>query len=147
MYVIKIWADVKNSTCFDHAYGRPVVTFLTEHPCSGLERLLVTTAVHGRSVGVAISETGIPGTGNDPYKYSGQFRTLLEEDGTGSIADLMREGYRLPTGPTSVPAHEAFNVLGQDNGIDIYDVWYLDGTTPDNDPALIKMTEDIFLQF
>jgi predicted small secreted protein len=145
-YVVKVWADVKDSTCFDHAYGQPVITFLTEHPCRGLERLLATTTVHGRPVGLAISETSVAGTASDPYKYSGEFRQLLERDGTGSIDDLLRDGYRLPSGPTSIPPHEAFNVLGQDSGIDIYDAWYLEGSTPDNDPALIKMTEGIFLQ-
>ncbi len=145
-YVVKVWADVKNSTCFDHAYGQPVITFLTEHPCTGLERLLATTTVHGRPVGVAISETGVTGTASDPYKYAGEFRQLLERDGTGSIDDLLRDGYRLPNGPARLPGHEAFSVLGQDNGVDIFDAWYLDGSTPDNDPALIKMTQDIFLQ-
>jgi hypothetical protein len=145
-YDVQIWADVKDDTCFDHAYGQPVVTFLTEHPCSGLRRMLATTTVHGRPVGIAISETGIPGPAGDPYKYSAQFQKLLAEDGTGSIDDLLRDGYRLPSGPSSIPAHEAFNVLGQDNGIAVYDAWYLDGSTPDNDPALIKMTKDIFLQ-
>jgi hypothetical protein len=38
-------------------------------------------------------------------------------------------------------------VLGQDEGVTIWDVWYLDGPTPDNDKALIKMTEDLFLRF
>ena len=64
----------------------------------------------------------------------------------GSLDDLLREGYRLPSGPSSVPSPDAFNVLGQDNGVTVWDVWYLDGPTPYNDRALIKASEDLFLQ-
>jgi len=146
-YVVKLWADVENETCFDHAYGRPVVTFLTKHPCNGLRRVLGTTEVKGRPVGFAVSSTGFHSPGSDPYRWSSAFIKLEEQDGTGSINDLLREGYRLPDGPSSIPSGQAFNVLGQDEGVTIWDVWYLDGPTPDNDKALIKMTEDLILRF
>lgn len=146
-YVVKIWQQVQDPTCFDHAYGSPVVSFLTQHPCRGLTRFLATTTVAGRPVGFAQSSTSLPGTPTDPYKYAGEFVRLEKQDGTGSIDDLLRDGYRLPSGPTAIPAGEAFNVLSQDNGVSIYDAWYLDGPTPVQDPALIRMTNDIFLQF
>ena len=146
-YVVKIWWDVKNDTCFDHAYGQPIITFLTQHPCTGLERYLATTTVNGRPVAFAESATGFPGTARDPYRWASRFGTLEKADGTGSLNDLLREGYRLPSGPTAIPSGEAFNVIGQDQGVTVWDVWYLDGTTPTNDPALIKMTNDVFLQF
>lgn len=146
-YVVKIWADVKNDTCFDHAYGDPVINFLTQHPCFGLERYLATTTVGGRPVGFNESATGFPGSSNDLYGEAGRFARLEERDGTGSLNDLLREGYRLPTGPTSVPSPDAFNVLSQDQGVTVWDVWYLDGPTPANDQKLIKMTQDVFLQF
>lgn len=146
-YVIKIWADVQDDTCFDHAHGGPIVTFLTQHPCGGLHRYLATTTVHGRPVGFNESATGFPGTAEHPYRDASRFADLEEQDGTGSIDDLLMDGYRLPSGPTSVPADEAFNVLGQDQGVTVWDAWYLDGATPTNDPALIKMTQDVFLQF
>jgi hypothetical protein len=145
-YQVKIWWDVRNRTCFDHAYGS-IVTFLTTHPCDGLQRILGTTTVNGRPVGFAESSTGFPGTPRNLYGETGEFIRLEEADGTGSISDLLREGYRLPSGPTSVPAGEAFNVLGQDQGATVWDVWYLDGSTPTNDPALIRMTQDLFLRF
>ena len=146
-YVIKIWAQVTDPTCAAHAYGQPVITFLTEHPCHGLTRLLATTTVSGREVGIAQSATGIPGTASDPYKYAAQFAALERSSGTGSINDLLREGYRLPSGPAAIPANEAFNVLSQDAGVTIYDAWYLQGPTPDQDPALMTMTQDIYLQY
>jgi hypothetical protein len=146
-YVIKIWADVRNDTCFDHAYGQPVVTFLTQHPCQGLQRVLGTTTVNGRPVAFAESALGFNGPPSDPYKYASEFSTLVRKDGTGNVTDLLREGYRLPHGPTSVPYPDAFNCVGQDQGVTVWDAWYLDGPTPNNDKALVRMTTDIFLQF
>ena len=146
-YVVEIWADVTDDTCFDHAHGDPVVTFLTKHPCTGLRRYLGTTTVGGRRVGFALSSTGFDGPPSNPYEWAGQFTKLEEQDGTGSIDDLLSDGYRLPEGPTSIPADEAFNVVGQDEGVTVWDAWYLDGPTPDNAKALIKMTQDLFLQF
>lgn len=146
-YVIKIWWDVKDDSCFDHAYGQPIITFLTNHPCTGLERYLGTTTVDGRPVGFAESVTGFPGTARNPYRTASRFAELERADGTGSLNDLLLEGYRLPSGPTSVPSGEAFNVIGQDAGVTVWDVWYLDGATPTNAQPLIKMTNDVFLRF
>lgn len=146
-YDVQIWADVQDASCFDHAYGEPIVTFLTEHPCTGLERYLGTTTVKGRPVAFAESATGFHSPSADPYKYAVEFSDLEQQDGTGSINDLLREGYRLPSGPTAIPSSEAFNVLGQDEGVTVWDVWYLDGPTPTNAKPLLKMTRDIFLQF
>jgi hypothetical protein len=145
-YVVQVWADVTDASCADHAYGAKMIAFLREHPCDGLERLLATTTVHGRPVGLAESITAFRGTAKDPYKYTSEFMRLERADGTGSINDLLREGYRLPSGPRHIPAHEAFTVLGQDDGATVWDAWYLDGTTPDNDPPLITMAQDLFLR-
>jgi hypothetical protein len=145
-YTVKIWAEVKDSTCFDHAYGEQMISFLTKHPCGGLRRLLATTTVQGRPVGFAVSETGFAGTASDPYKWSAEFVRLENADGTGSVNDLLREGYRLPQGPAQVPAGEAFNVIGQDNGVTVWDAWYLDGPTPTNAKPLMELTQDLFLQ-
>jgi len=96
---------------------------------------------------LAQSATGIPGPASDPYKYAAEFADLERASGTGSINDLLRDGYRLPSGPTAIPASEAFNVLSQDDGVTIYDAWYLQGSTPNQDPALMTMTQDIYLQY
>jgi hypothetical protein len=146
-YVVKIWWDVEDETCFDHAYGDQIVSFLIRHPCSGLHRYLATTTVNGRPVGFALSSTGFPGRPRDLYGEAGKFAQLEQADGTGSLNDLLREGYRIPNGPASIPSGEAFNVLGQDQGVTVWDAWYLDGSTPPNDPALITMTQDLFLRF
>jgi hypothetical protein len=146
-YHIKIWWMVRNNSCAAHSHGTAVTSFLTAHPCRGLQRVLATTTVHGRRVGFNESSTGFAGPPQDPYRYARQFIALELRDGTGSLDDLLREGYRLPSGPQAVPSPDAFNALGQDNGVAVWDAWYLHGPTPINDPALIQMTQDLFLRF
>lgn len=146
-YDIKIWFEVNNADCADHAFGQ-VAAFLTAHPCRGLTRQLATTTVNGKAVGFNVAVLSIPGSdANHPYDNAGAFRALVDQNGTGSLNDLLREGYRLPSGPPSVPSPDAFKSLIQDTGINVYDVWYLDGPTPSNDPALEQMAQDIYLAY
>jgi hypothetical protein len=146
-YVIKVWAETTDTDCPGHAYGTPVIDYLTAHPCNGLTRLLATTEVGGHPVAIAQSSLGFTGTAPAVYKTAADFIKLLNQDNTGSVNDLLREGRRLPDGPAAVPAGEVFSVLGQDAGIAIVDAWYLDAPTKDNDAALSKMAHDIFLQY
>jgi hypothetical protein len=146
-YVIKVWVALTSATCADHAYGAPVVQYLTAHPCRGLTRLLATTVVGGHPVGFAQSSLGFVGTAPTVYQTAGKFATLETENNTGSVDDLFRDGYRLPAGPSRLPSPDAFDVEAQDSGVTIVDAFYLDGPTPNNAPALIKMAKDIYLQF
>jgi hypothetical protein len=144
-YVVQVWADEASRNCPAHAYGQ-VVQFLKRHPCFSMRSTLATTTVDGRPVGFAQRAIGFRGTEGASYRAAGEFRKLVSQSGTGNLNDLMREGYRLPSGPTSVPFPNAFSALGQDNGVTVTEAWYLKGATPDNDPALVKMEHDIFLQ-
>ena len=145
-YRISVWAEVRTPTCADHAYGA-VATYLATHPCLGLQRLLAGTSVGGRPVGFNLASLGIPSTSADPYANAVAFRQLVEQDGTGNLTDLLRDGYRLPRGPAAVPSPDAFRALGQDSGVAVFDLWYLDRPTPENDPALLTLAQDVFLQF
>jgi hypothetical protein len=145
-YVVKIWAETTVADCAAHAYGAPVIRFLRQHPCFSMRQLLATTTVDGKAVGFAQRTVGFRG-GNASYRTAGQFRDLVTQSGTGNLNDLMREGYRLPSGPSAVPFPNAFSALGQDNSVTVVEAWYLDGPTPDNDPHLVRMAQDIFLQF
>jgi hypothetical protein len=145
-YVVKIWADTTQTNCAAHAYGAPVISFLRRHPCFNMRQLLATTTVDGKAVGFAQRTIGFRG-GNASYRTAGEFRDLVTRSGTGNLNDLMREGYRLPSGPSAVPFPNAFSALGQDNSVTIVEAWYLNGPTPDNDPHLVRMAQDIFLQF
>jgi hypothetical protein len=145
-YLVQVWASVETPTCADHAYGQPMIDFLRAHKCSGLTRRLATTTVHGHAVGLAISDLGF--TGRDPgvYKTAGDFVKLVTRNGTGNLVDLLRDGYRLPAGPTAVPSPDAFSAQGQDAGVEVVDAWYLDGPTRENDPELVTLAQSIFLQ-
>ena len=146
-YVIKVWADENVTDCAAHAYGTPVIKYLQKHPCFGLGQVLATTTVGGKDVGFAQRSIGFKEPKPGSYTATEGFRRLVQKDGTGNLNDLLREGYRLPSGPTSVPFPNAFSALGQDNNVTIVEAWYLKGKTPDNDPALEKMAQDIFLQY
>lgn len=146
-YVIKVWAEQSDPTCVEHAYGTPVINYLKAHPCGGLHRLLATTTVDGRAVGFAESRLGFVGSGDAVYDVASKFIQLVNKEGTGNIRDLLRDGRRLPSGPTAVPSPNAFSALGQDAGVIIDEIWYLHGPTPDNDPPLVQLARDIFLQF
>ena len=145
-YVVKIWAETTQTNCAAHAYGAPVISFLRRHPCFDMRQLLATTTVDGKAVGFAQRTIGFRG-GNASYRTAGQFRDLVTRSGTGNLNDLMREGYRLPSGPSAVPFPNAFSALGQDNSVTVVEAWYLNGPTPDNDPHLVRMAQDLFLQF
>jgi hypothetical protein len=146
-YVIDIWAETTDLDCAAHAYGGPVIAYLTAHPCRGLTRLLATTMVNGKRVGFNQSSLAFAGGAPASYTTAGNFRSLVVKDGTGNVNDLLREGRRLPSGPTSVPSPDAFSALSQDASVTIVDAWYLDVPTPDNDPALVRMAQDIYLQY
>lgn len=146
-YLVKIWVRRHDDDCVAHAYGAPMLAFLRAHRCSGLDRVLATTAVDGRPIAYAESSTAFAGTSTQPYGVTAAFRKLIEANGTGSLNDLLREGYRLPSGPTAIPPSEAFDVIGQDNGVAVWDLWYLDGPTPDQDKTLLRVVTDLYLQF
>lgn len=146
-YVIKVWAQTTTQDCAAHAYGAPVINYLDAHPCAGLTRSLATTIVNGRAVGISQCTIGFLGAAPQVYSTAGSFRSLVQADGTGSLDDLLREGYRLPAGPADVPQPDAFDALDQDAGVSVFDAWYLSGATPNNDPALVSMEHDLFLQY
>lgn len=147
VYRIEVWVQTTESSCAAHAYGAPVIAYLTAHPCRGLSRLLATTTVNGKRVGFAQSSLAFLGTAPQDYDIAAKFRKLVTQDGTGNVSDLLREGRRLPSGPTAVPSPNAFSALGEDAGVVIVEAWYLDGPTPQNDPALVTMARDIFLSY
>lgn len=145
-YVVKVWFRTSGKDCAAHAYGKPVIRYLGAHPCDGMTRLLATTKVNGRDVGFAEESVTFGGRYPQMYSYAGKFRKLVSKDGTGNVNDLMREGYRLPGGPTSVPYPNAFNAMSQDAVTTVVEAWYLYDPTPDNDPALVQLAKDCFLQ-
>jgi hypothetical protein len=147
VYPIDIWVQKSDTDCAGHSHGTAVVAYLRAHPCTGMTRQLATTTVNGKPVGFSAAAVSFAGTAPAVYTTAGKFRTLVLAADTGSINDLLAEGYRLPAGPAAVPEHEAFAAPSQDAGVTVYDAWYLSGSTADNDPALEKMLHSIYLQY
>ena len=146
-YDIAIWWQVNTADCAGHSYGTPVIQYLTANPCHGMTRLLATTTVGGKAVGFAQTSLSFIGNAPQVYQTAGSFAALEEKDGTGSVNDLLREGYRLPSGPASLPSPDAFDVESQDSGVTIVDAFYLSGPTPNNAAPLVQLARDIYLQF
>ena len=143
-YAVTVWDSDDITDCSTHAYGAPMIRFLGAHPCRGAHRVLATVPVNGRSVALSLISTSFPGTAADPYATTAAFIKLEQADDTGSINDLLREGGTLP-GADAIPSTEAFSVLSQDAGVTVFDAWYLDGTTVDQDPTLVTLERDLYL--
>jgi hypothetical protein len=145
-YVIAVWVEDDTVNCEGHAYGAPVIAYLKANLCSGMRRLLAATTVGGRPVGIAQSLVSFSGGTQAGEQVAGDFQTLVTQNGTGNINDLLREGKRFPNSGSKVGDPDAFTAAAQDGGVGIDDVWYLDGATPDNDPPLLALAQSLFLQ-
>jgi hypothetical protein len=143
-YTALIWDTDTITDCATHAYGTVMINFLREHPCDGARRVLATLALHGRPVDVSLISTGFAPAGRDLYRNTARFVKLERADGTGSINDLLSEGGYLPTA-RKIPSDEAFDVLAQDNGVTVFDAWYANGPTKNQDQALLGLEEDLYL--
>ncbi len=146
-YVATVRAEDTVSDCAANSYGAAVIKFFEQHPCpSGAGRRLVTIPVKGRTVAlsmiVAGEHVGPPG---DLYKYASELSKLERAPGTGGLDDLLRSGVRPAGWPAAIPANEAFLVTGEDATVEIFDAWYLDGSTRSQDPELLRLAEDLFL--
>ena len=146
-YVATVQAEDVVSDCAANAYGTPVISYFRQHPCPrGAGRRLVTIPLGGRTVALSMIEVdaqvGPPG---DLYKYAAQLNQLERANGTGGLNDLLRSGKRPAGWPAAIPPNEAFVVTGEDDTVDIFDAWYLTGSTANQDPALVQLVNDLFL--
>jgi hypothetical protein len=145
-YSVKVWVQDDTIDCENHAYGAKVIAYLKANLCRGMTRLLASTTVNGRPVGIAQSLISFSGGAPADYQAAGNFKDLVTQNGTGNLNDLLREGKRFPNSGTNVGDPDAFSAESQDAGVGIDDVWYLDGSTPENDPPLLTLAQSLFLQ-
>ncbi|MGN6608701.1 MAG: hypothetical protein ACTHMS_17035 [Jatrophihabitans sp.] len=139
-----LWAHDRITDCAAHSYGQ-VAAFFRQHQCRGADRLLWTFPRQARTVALAVEDVGLPpAPAPDIYRWAERFIALENADNTGSIDDLLREGYVIP-GADHIPADEAFRVVGQDNGVAVFDAWYLDGPTTPQDPQLLALEQELYL--
>ncbi len=145
-YSVTVWVQQDTVDCENHAYGARVIAYLKANLCKGMTRLLASTTVNGRPVGIAQSLISFSGGEPTDYQAAGNFKDLVTQNGTGNINDLLREGKRFPNSGSKVGDPDAFSAESQDAGVGIEDVWYLDGSTPENDPPLLTLAKSLFLQ-
>lgn len=92
-----------DSTCPEHAY-EDIREFLQSTPCDRLTRALYVTEVpDGRTVYVSVSVVRMA-----DEAAAGQLRDLTDNDGTGNINDLVREGVVTIDGLKSLSRNDGY---------------------------------------
>lgn len=85
------------TNCAAHSYGQ-VQVFFARTPCTAVHRSLFSTSHAGRPVVVAASTVRFANAGQ-----AAEYLRLVTSDGTGNVADLLREGSRYPGSPSKLP--------------------------------------------
>ncbi len=145
-YVLKVWAKAHSHNCVRGASGAAARKFLRHHTCLGVTRYLVTTVIHGRLVGIAQSSAAFGAGQAAGYQAAGRWAALVRNGG-GNFYSLFHYGYRLPRGPRSVPRSNVLRALSQDDTTTVDNIWYVHGTTPPRARSLVRMANDIYLQW
>jgi hypothetical protein len=84
--VADIPKPVLDSNCEEHSYQK-VKTFFKDKKCAGLIRELYTTTVDGRKVYTSVAVVDM-----DNAQDAQALKELTEQNNTGNVADLVREG-------------------------------------------------------
>jgi hypothetical protein len=110
-------------TCVGNAYGA-VADFFTATDCAGLARALYSTEVGGRPVVVSVSVA-------DMGEESGALalRALADQDGSGNVSDLLREGVRYPSGPAQLSGAEYASAVSGSTATIVETAWAGPGST------------------
>ena len=124
----------RQTDCAAHAYGQ-VQAFFARTPCTSVQRLLATTNSHGRTVVIASNVVTFR-----TAAQATEYLSLVNADGTGNIADLLREGVSYPGGPDKLP-DAAFASRLDGNRVLVAEAGYVGGTSGATDPALREIAE------
>lgn len=127
-------ASDSQTDCAAHSYGQ-VQSFFARTPCTSVQRLLATTSQRGRAVVIASNVVSF----RTPAQ-AGQYLTLVNADGTGNIADLLRDGVRYPGGPDQLP-EAAFASRLDGNKVLVAEAGYVGGTSSASDPDLREIAQ------
>ena len=91
---------ISTDTCTGHAYGA-VAEFLGATDCVGLARALYSTEVDGEAVVVSVARVQMPDAA-----AARELRGLADQNGSGNVSDLLREGVRYPGSPAELSGAE-----------------------------------------
>ncbi|MGB3440466.1 MAG: hypothetical protein WBA97_17095 [Actinophytocola sp.] len=75
-----------DENCVEHAYGR-IQAHLQATPCDHLSQQLFVTEIDGRTVYASVSVVTMP-----DEEAAAELRALTDEDGSGNINDVVRDG-------------------------------------------------------
>jgi hypothetical protein len=128
-------ASDSQTDCAAHAYGQ-VQSFFARTPCTSVQRLLATTSEHGRAVVIASSVVSF----RTPAQAQ-QYLSLVNADGTGNVADLLREGASYPGGPERMP-DAGFASRLDGNRVLVAEAGYVGGTSSASDPDLREIAQE-----
>lgn len=92
-------------TCAGHAYGA-VAEFLTTTDCTALSRALYSADIGGEAVVVSVVRVQMP---DAPTARA--LRALTDQNGTGNVSDLLREGVRYTGSPAALSGAEYASAL------------------------------------
>jgi hypothetical protein len=128
-------ASDSQTDCAAHSYGQ-VQSFFARTPCTSVQRLLATTSEHGRAVVIASSVVSF----RTPAQAQ-QYLSLVNADGTGNVADLLREGATYPGGPERMP-DAGFASRLDGNRVLVAEAGYVGGTSSASDPDLREIAQE-----
>ena len=131
-YSFEPGANDSRAQCAAHAYGE-VKAFLTEQPCTRLERALFLTEVDGKPVAVSVAEVTMPDADG-----AAALKAMTDTSGTGNVNDLLREDVRpdgYPSAEVITGGEYASSVI--ETKVRIVEAAFVDGsdTTPNVDAA------------
>ena len=89
-----------DSSCSAHAYGR-VGAFLEATDCTGLSRALYSAQLSAGQIAVSVIRVRMPDTAT-----ARSLRELADQNGSGNVSNLLREGQRYPGSPASFANEE-----------------------------------------
>ena len=92
-------------TCAGHAYGA-VADFFGDDDCTGLSRALYSADVGGEAVVVSVVRVQMPDA-----TAARDLRALADQNGSGNVSDLLREGVRYTGSPAELSGAEYASAL------------------------------------
>jgi len=122
------------SDCSAHSYGNVRVYFGTT-PCKSMHRALATTRTNNRFAIIAWSVVTMPDSAQ-----ADQFLALVSRDGTGNVADLLRDGQTIDGLPKRLP-EATFAARSVDNRVYIAEAAYAEGKSSSADTALQHLAD------
>jgi hypothetical protein len=94
-----------DDTCVGHSYGQTADFFATTN-CTGVSRALYSAELDGGPVVVSVSRVQMA----DPATAR-QLQSLTDQNGSGNISDLLREGVRYTGSPSELSGAEYASAL------------------------------------